>query len=172
MLGAAKTGSGKTLAFVLPLLERLFVERWTADDGLAAIIITPTRELAMQIFEVIRKIGRFHAFSAGLVTGGRKAFEEEQALIVHMNILVATPGRLLKHFESTPGFDVSNLLVLVLDEADRILDMGFKQQMDSILEYLPSRQTLLFSATQTKSVKVRDGSNNWISLIKLGSGKT
>lgn len=130
------------------------MERWTSEDGLAAIIITPTRELAMQIFEVVRKIGRFHSFSAGMVTGGRKAFEEEQTLIIQMNILVATPGRLLKHFESTHGFDVSNLLMLILDEADRILDMGFKQQMDSILEYLPSRQTLLFSATQTKSVKV------------------
>ena len=69
----------------------------------------------------------------------------------------------MKHFESTHGFDVSNLLMLILDEADRILDMGFKQQMDSILEYLPSRQTLLFSATQTKSVKVVKKFNKIIS---------
>jgi ATP-dependent RNA helicase DDX10/DBP4 len=72
-----------------------------------------------------------------------------------MNILVATPGRLLQHMEQTAGFDASQLLMLVLDEADRILDMGFKHQLDSVIEYLPAtRQTLLFSATQTKSVKV------------------
>ena len=153
ILGAAKTGSGKTLAFVIPILERLYVERWSAEDGLAALIITPTRELALQIFDVLRQVGKLHQFSAGLVTGGRKEFDGEQERIVNMNILVATPGRLLQHFEQTMGFDASQLMILVLDEADRILDMGFKMQLDSILQYLPSRQTMLFSATQTKSVK-------------------
>jgi len=154
VLGAAKTGSGKTLAFVLPVIERLYTERWGREDGLAALIISPTRELAMQIFEVIRVIGRKHDLSAGLVTGGKKEYEGEQERIVGMNILVATPGRLLQHFEQTAGFDASQLLVLVLDEADRILDMGFESQLDGIISYLPnSRQTLLFSATQTKSVK-------------------
>ena len=96
ILGAAKTGSGKTLAFVVPMLERLYVEGWDSGDGLAGIIITPTRELALQIFDVIRKVGRKHGFSAGLVTGGKKEFREEQARVVRMNILVATPGRLLQ----------------------------------------------------------------------------
>jgi ATP-dependent RNA helicase DDX10/DBP4 len=96
ILGAAKTGSGKTLAFVLPLLEKLFVERWDIDDGLAAVIITPTRELALQIFEVLRSTGKKHCFSAGLVTGGKKEFREEQLRVIRMNILVATPGRLLQ----------------------------------------------------------------------------
>lgn len=154
ILGAAKTGSGKTLSFVVPLLEKLYREHWTTDDGLAAIIITPTRELALQIFEVVRVVGKKHSLSAGLITGGKKEFEGEQERIVKMNILVATPGRLLQHFEQTQGFDASQLMVLVLDEADRILDMGFKQQLDGVLSYLPSyRQTMLFSATQTKSVK-------------------
>lgn len=154
ILGAAKTGSGKTLAFVVPMLEKLYRERWTTEDGLAAIIITPTRELALQIFEVLRTVGKKHSFSAGLVTGGKKEFEGEQERVVRMNILVATPGRLLQHFEQTSGFDASTLMVLILDEADRILDMGFKTQLDSILDYLPTyRQTMLFSATQTKSVK-------------------
>ncbi len=154
ILGAAKTGSGKTLSFVIPLIERLYVERWGSEDGLAAVIITPTRELALQIFEVVRIVGKAHQFSAGLVTGGKKEFEGEQERIINMNILVATPGRLLQHFEQTVGLDTSQLMVLVLDEADRILDMGFKQQLDSIVSYLPaSRQTMLFSATQTKSVK-------------------
>eukprot|EP01039_Chlorochromonas_danica_P003908 gene3908-4271_t len=154
VLGAAKTGSGKTLAFVIPLLEKLFIERWSPEDGLGGLVITPTRELALQIFEVLRTVGKKHQFSAGLVTGGKKEFAEEQERIVRMNILISTPGRLLQHLEQTVGFDASHLLVLVLDEADRILDMGFRQQLDSILNYLPShRQTMLFSATQTKSVK-------------------
>eukprot|EP00605_Chrysophyceae_sp_TOSAG23-4_P000715 GSChrysophyteH1.ASY1.ANO1.799.1 assembled CDS len=115
VLGAAKTGSGKTLSFIIPIFERLHTERWGREDGLAVIIISPTRD---------------------------------------MNILVATPGRLLQHFEQTAAFDASQLLMLVLDEADRILDMGFKEQLDGILNYLPpQRQTLLFSATQTKSVR-------------------
>ena len=121
ILGAAKTGSGKTLSFVIPILERLYREKWSQEDGLGALIITPTRELALQIFEVIRAIGQRHQFSAGLVTGGKKEFDEEQARIVDMNILVATPGRLLQHLEQTQGFDASRLMVLVLDEADRIL---------------------------------------------------
>ena len=154
ILGAAKTGSGKTLAFVIPIIERLYNERWGQEDGLGALVLSPTRELAMQIFEVVRVIGKKHDLSAGLVTGGKKEFEEEQARIPKMNILIATPGRLLQHFEQTPGFEASNLLILVLDEADRILDMGFQQQLDGILSYLPlGRQSLLFSATQTKSVK-------------------
>ena len=154
ILGAAKTGSGKTLAFILPVIERLYTERWARDDGLGALIISPTRELAMQIFDVLRVVGKKHDFSAGLVTGGKKEFEEEQARIISMNILVATPGRLLAHLEETAGFDSSTLQILVLDEADRILDMGFKEQLDGIVAYLPAaRQTMLFSATQTKSVK-------------------
>jgi ATP-dependent RNA helicase DDX10/DBP4 len=154
ILGAAKTGSGKTLAFVIPILEKLFRERWTSEDGLAAIIISPTRELAFQIFEVLRTVGKKHLFSAGLITGGKKEFFAEQERIVSMNILVASPGRLLQHFEQTTGFDASQLMILVLDEADRILDMGFKSQLDAIVNYIPKhRQTLLFSATQTKSVK-------------------
>ena len=154
ILAAAKTGSGKTLAFIIPVIERLYTARWSHDDGLGALIISPTRELAMQIFEVLRVAGKKHDFSAGMVTGGKKEYEEEQAMITAMNILVATPGRLLAHLEETAGFDGSALQLLVLDEADRILDMGFQAQLDGILSYLPTqRQTMLFSATQTKSVK-------------------
>lgn len=154
ILGAAKTGSGKTLAFVIPVLELLFRERWSREDGLAALIISPTRELAMQIFDVLRLVGKRHDFSAGLVTGGKKEYEDEQARIIGMNILVATPGRLLQHLEETPGFESGQLQILVLDEADRILDMGFQAQLDGVLQYLPdTRQTMLFSATQTKRVK-------------------
>ncbi|KAI3626786.1 DBP4 [Malassezia furfur] len=153
VLGAARTGSGKTLAFLIPVLEILYRRRWSNADGLGALIVSPTRELAMQIFEVLRQIGAMHTFSAGLVIGG-KDLKHEQDRLRRMNILVATPGRLLQHLDQTVGFDCSDLQVLVLDEADRILDMGFANTLNAILEHLPtSRQTLLFSATQTRRVK-------------------
>ncbi|KAK4034634.1 P-loop containing nucleoside triphosphate hydrolase protein [Parachaetomium inaequale] len=152
VLGAAKTGSGKTLAFLVPVLEKLYHAKWTEYDGLGALIISPTRELAVQIFEVLRKIGRNHYFSAGLVIGG-KSLKEEAERLGRMNILVCTPGRMLQHLDQTAGFDVNNLQILVLDEADRIMDMGFQSAVDALVEHLPrTRQTLLFSATQSKRV--------------------
>ncbi|ROT42176.1 P-loop containing nucleoside triphosphate hydrolase protein [Sodiomyces alkalinus F11] len=152
ILGAAKTGSGKTLAFIVPVLEKLYRVRWTEYDGLGALIISPTRELAVQIFEVLRKVGRQHAFSAGLVIGG-KSLKEEAERLTKMNILVCTPGRMLQHLDQTAGFDVDNLQILVLDEADRIMDMGFQTAVDALVDHLPvHRQTLLFSATQSKKV--------------------
>lgn len=152
ILGAARTGSGKTLAFLIPLLENLHRKKWGPYDGLGALVISPTRELAIQIFEVLRKIGRSHSFSAGLVIGGKDVKTEAERL-GKLNILIGTPGRLLQHMDQTSEFDLSNLQVLILDEADRILDMGFKKTIDAIVENLPSeRQTWLFSATQTKSV--------------------
>lgn len=163
ILAAAKTGSGKTLSFLVPVLERLFREGWSMHDGVGAIILSPTRELAGQIFAVLRKIGNYHKFSAGLVIGGRNKnrrveqnndFQLEQQSIASTNIIVCTPGRLLQHLEQTPYFNVDGLQMLVLDEADRILDLGFRDQLLKILDYLPAyRQTLLFSATQTKDVK-------------------
>ncbi|KAJ3896680.1 P-loop containing nucleoside triphosphate hydrolase protein [Lentinula edodes] len=153
VLGAARTGSGKTLAFLIPVLEILYRQRWGPTDGLGALIISPTRELAVQIFEVLRSIGGYHSFSAGLVIGG-KSLKDERERLSRMNILVATPGRLLQHMDQTVGFESDNLKLLVLDEADRILDMGFSRTVSALLSHLPkSRQTLLFSATQTRSVK-------------------
>ncbi|XP_012144472.2 putative ATP-dependent RNA helicase DDX10 [Megachile rotundata] len=153
ILGAAKTGSGKTLAFLIPVLEILYCKQWTRLDGLGALIITPTRELAYQIYETLRKIGQFHDFSAGLIIGG-KDLKFEKKRVDQCNIIICTPGRLLQHMDENPLFDCVNMQVLVLDEADRCLDMGFQQTMNSIIENLPSkRQTLLFSATQTRSVK-------------------
>ncbi|KAL2827556.1 P-loop containing nucleoside triphosphate hydrolase protein [Aspergillus cavernicola] len=152
VLGAAKTGSGKTLAFLVPILESLYRKQWSEHDGLGALIISPTRELAIQIFEVLRKIGRYHTFSAGLVIGG-KSLREEQERLGRMNILVCTPGRMLQHLDQTAFFETHNLHMLVLDEADRIMDMGFQKTVDAIVGHLPpQRQTLLFSATQTKKV--------------------
>lgn len=152
VMGTAKTGSGKTLAFLVPVIEALIRAQITEFDGLAALVISPTRELAVQIFEVLLKIGKYNSFSAGLVTGGKEVqFEKDR--IARMNILVGTPGRISQHLNETVGMDTSNLQVLVLDEADRCLDMGFKKQIDSIVGHLPpTRQTLLFSATQSDNI--------------------
>lgn len=152
VLGAAKTGSGKTLAFLIPVLEKLYRERWTEFDGLGALIISPTRELAMQIYEVLTKIGTHTTFSAGLVIGGKDVkFELER--ISRINILIGTPGRILQHMDQAVGLNTNNLQMLVLDEADRCLDMGFQKTLDAIVGNLPpSRQTLLFSATQSQSL--------------------
>ncbi|KAF5727963.1 DEAD-box ATP-dependent RNA helicase 32 [Tripterygium wilfordii] len=156
ILGAAQTGSGKTLAFIIPVLEKLYRERWGPEDGVGCIILSPLRELAAQLFDVLKAVGRFHNFSAGLLIGGRgeKFIDAEKEHVNELNILVCTPGRLLQHMDETENFDCSNLQVLVLDEADRILDKGFEKTVNAIISQLPKkRQTLLFSATQTKSVK-------------------
>lgn len=152
-LGSAKTGSGKTLAFIIPLLECLHKEKWSKEDGLGALIITPTRELAYQIFEVLRVVGQRHQFSAALIIGG-KDLALERKRIDQMNIIVCTPGRMQQHMEENALFHADSLKMLIIDEADRILDLGFQDSINSIIDFLPKdRQCLLFSATQTKSVK-------------------
>ncbi|KAL6840620.1 hypothetical protein ACP4OV_029484 [Aristida adscensionis] len=154
VLGAAKTGSGKTLAFVIPVIEKLYRERWGPEDGVGCIILSPTNDLAGQIFEVVRQVGKFHNLSGGVIVGKRKGIEEEKARVNSLNIIVCTPGRLVQHLNETANFDCSQLQTLVLDEADEILHHGFRSQVDAIISQIPKvRQTLLFSATQTKSVK-------------------
>lgn len=115
VLGAARTGSGKTLAFLVPMLELLLRQKWGPADGLGALIISPTRELAVQIFDVLKKIGGGHTFSAGLVIGG-KSLADERERLSRMNILVATPGRLQQHMEQTTGFGSDNLQLLGTSE--------------------------------------------------------
>lgn len=144
---------GKTLAFLIPVMENLFLKKWSRTDGVGAIIISPTRELAYQIFETLKKVGEQHDFSAGLIIGG-KNLKFERTRMDQCNIIICTPGRLLQHMDENPLFNCSSMQVLVLDEADRCLDMGFEETMNGIIDNLPpERQTLLFSATQTKSVK-------------------
>ena len=153
ILGAAKTGSGKTLAFVVPLIERLYREEWNEESGVGALVLSPTRELAMQIFKVLQAVGFKHTFSAALLTGGRNAAEERKRLHV-INIVIGTPGRVLAHLSEDSGLNLDNLMMFAMDEADRLLDMGFREQLTSIVSYLPPvRQTVLFSATQTTDVK-------------------
>lgn len=110
LMACAQTGSGKTLAFLIPTLEVLLAENWNAFDGLGALVISPTRELAIQIFQELRKVGQFHDFSAGLLIGG-KNLAMEQERVGKMNILICTPGRLLQHLDTSPEFNVGNLKV-------------------------------------------------------------
>ncbi|KAF9589236.1 hypothetical protein IFM89_020674 [Coptis chinensis] len=137
ILGAAKTGSGKTLAFIVPILEKLYREGWEPNFGVGCIIISPTRELAGQIFEVLNLVGKHHGFSAGFLIGGGEDVKYEKAHVNNLNILVCTPGRLVEHMNETPDFDCSGLQVLVLDEADRLLDKGFKEEVNAIISQLP-----------------------------------
>ncbi len=153
VLGAAKTGSGKTLAFLLPVVELLVRVKWKSRNGTAAVIISPTRELAMQIHGVVHEICKYHSQTHGLVIGGANRKPEAEKLEKGMAIVVATPGRLLDHLHNTEGFLVKNCQVLVIDEADRCLEVGFEEEMHQIVNLLPKkRQTLLFSATQTTKV--------------------
>ncbi|XP_037943380.1 probable ATP-dependent RNA helicase DDX10 [Teleopsis dalmanni] len=152
VLVSAITGSGKTLAFLIPILEHLYVNKWCRTDGIAAVIISPTRELAYQTFETLKKVGAYHDFSAGLIIGG-KNLKFERCRMDQCNILICTPGRLLQHMDENPLFNASTMEMLVFDEADRCLDMGFEQTINAIITNFPtSRQTILFSATQTNSV--------------------
>lgn len=99
---------------VIQVLEKLYRERWGPEDGVGSIIISPTRELAHQLFEVLQRVGKHHGFSAGLLIGGRKDIETEKERVNYLNILVCTPGRLLDHMSTTPNFDCSELKVKII----------------------------------------------------------
>ena len=154
LVGAAKTGSGKTLAFLLPCVELIYKLKFMPRNGTGVIIISPTRELSMQTFGVLRELLKHHYHTYGLVMGGANRSAEAQKLAKGINILVATPGRLLDHLQNTKDFLYKNLQCLIIDEADRILDVGFEEEMKRIIKLLPKkRQTMLFSATTTKKTE-------------------
>ena len=155
VLGAAKTGSGKTLAFLIPAVEMLHALRFKPRNGTGVIVVSPTRELALQIFGVARELMQFHSQTFGIVIGGANRSAEVEKLVKGVNLLIATPGRLLDHLANTPGFVYKNVKALVIDEADRILEVGFEDEMRQIVKILPkeNRQTMLFSATQTTKVE-------------------
>lgn len=149
LIGCAQTGTGKTLAFALPMLTRLL-----ENEGDTALVLAPTRELAMQIQDTIRKLTMFtHDIRGALLLGGSSYYEQEKALSRKPNIIVATPGRLVDHLQRRT-VNLSKAKFLVLDEADRMLDMGFAPQLDRIMQFVPKdRQTLLFSATFAPEIK-------------------
>jgi ATP-dependent RNA helicase DDX18/HAS1 len=155
VLGAAKTGSGKTLAFLIPAVEMLSALRFKPRNGTGVIVVSPTRELALQIFGVARELMAQHSQTYGIVIGGANRRAEAEKLTKGVNLLIATPGRLLDHLQNTQGFVFKNVKALVIDEADRILEVGFEDEMRQIIKILPKdeRQTMLFSATQTTKVE-------------------
>nr|CCA26039.1 DEAD box helicase putative [Albugo laibachii Nc14] len=154
LIAAAKTGSGKTLSFLIPTIELLHKVNFNPRRGAGCIIISPTRELALQIYGVVRDLCRYHSQTHGIIMGGANRGAEAERLSKGVNILVSTPGRLLDHLQNTKGFLVHNLQILVIDEADRILSIGFEEEMRQIIKCIPKeRQTMLFSATQTKKVQ-------------------
>ncbi|KAK7819785.1 hypothetical protein U0070_012391 [Myodes glareolus] len=154
LLAAAKTGSGKTLAFLIPVIELIVKLKFMPRNGMGVLILSPTRELAMQTFGVLKELMTHHVHTYGLIMGGSNRSAEAQKLTNGINIVVATPGRLLDHMQNTPGFMYKNLQCLVIDEADRILDVGFEEELKQIIKLLPvRRQTMLFSATQTRKVE-------------------
>ncbi|WP_264996959.1 DEAD/DEAH box helicase, partial [Komagataeibacter rhaeticus] len=153
LLGLAQTGTGKTAAFALPILDRLFREKGRAHPkGARALVLAPTRELASQIGESFASYARHMRFSHAVVFGGVGQGRQIEALRRGVDVLVAAPGRLLD-LMGQGHVDLSGLEVLVLDEADRMLDMGFVRDIRKIVAALPTdRQTLLFSATMPKSI--------------------
>jgi ATP-dependent RNA helicase DDX18/HAS1 len=154
VLGAAKTGSGKTLAYMIPAVELLYKAGFNIKNGTGVLVIAPTRELALQNYNVAKDLLACHSKTHGVVMGGAKKSTEANMLKKGINLLVATPGRLLDHLENTDGFVFHNLKMLIIDEADAILKIGFEEEMNKILKLLPNdRQTVLFSATQTKKVE-------------------
>jgi ATP-dependent RNA helicase RhlE len=154
VIGCARTGTGKTAAFVLPLLHHL-----TKDAGhgptrhIRALVLTPTRELAQQAEDFITSYGRFTSLQSLAVFGGVNMENQVKRLRRGVDIVTATPGRLIDHLQRRTA-DLSRVEVLVLDEADRMFDMGFINDVRTIISHLPvKRQTLLFSATMSKEVR-------------------
>ncbi|MGH8500179.1 MAG: DEAD/DEAH box helicase, partial [Methylococcales bacterium] len=154
LLGGAQTGTGKTAAFALPMLQR--ISELTAPRQSRrprALILTPTRELAVQVHDSIRKYGKYLRMPSTVVYGGAGMSPQIDALRRGVDILVATPGRLIDHIEQGT-LQLGDVQMLVLDEADRMLDMGFLPAIRRVLTYLPKvRQTLLFSATFEEQIK-------------------
>jgi len=151
VFACAMTGSGKTAAFMLPILQRLLT-RPAVNNGTRVLVLAPTRELAAQIDEQRRALGRFTRIGGAVVVGGMSMGPQETALRRGTEVLVATPGRLLDHLQRGTA-RLGLIETLVLDEADRMLDMGFLPDIRRILKYVPvARQTLLFSATMPPAI--------------------
>ena len=151
LMAAAQTGTGKTAGFVLPMLERLFPNGERSNPGRSrrprALVLTPTRELAMQVHDSLRDYGKFLRLHSTTIFGGVGMGPQIQNLRRGVDVLIATPGRLIDHMQQG-NVDLAGIEILVLDEADRMLDMGFLPALKRLLSAMPKkRQTLLFSAT-------------------------
>ncbi|XP_034828828.1 probable ATP-dependent RNA helicase pitchoune [Maniola hyperantus] len=154
VVATAKTGSGKTLAFLIPAVESVAKTLDESKQGTFCIIISPTRELATQTYTVLQEIISYcESITSSLVIGGESRKAQSAELAKGVNIVVATPGRLFDHMR-TKEFDYRNVTCLVLDEADKIFQYGFEEDLKQIISRLPkSRQTMLFSATQSETTE-------------------
>ena len=154
LLAGAQTGTGKTAGFTLPVLQQL--QNRHTEGGKRhprVLVLTPTRELAAQVHESVRDYGQYLPFRSAVIFGGVSINPQKQKLIKGVDIVVATPGRLLDHVQQR-SIDLSKVEILILDEADRMLDMGFIRDIRKILNVIPKqRQTLLFSATFSREIK-------------------
>lgn len=152
VIGEAPTGSGKTLAYVIPILEKLWHEGIEAEMGLYVLVLTPTRELTQQVFDVMSKF-KGHQASAMACYGG-KFISKESPILGKANICIGTPGRIKQHMECTYSFRLDNVSLVVLDEVDKLIEFGFLEDVTQILSSLPDdRQTLMFSATMPNAVR-------------------
>src|SRR5258706_2430374 len=152
VLGCAKTGTGKTASFTLPMIDILASGRSRARMP-RSLILEPTRELATQVSENFEKYGKYHKLSMALLIGGVSYVDQEKLLDRGVDVLIATPGRLLDHFERGRIL-LNDVKILVIDEADRMLDMGFIPDVERIVVLLPARrQTLFFSATMPPEIR-------------------
>ncbi|KAK9459115.1 uncharacterized protein V1516DRAFT_681000 [Lipomyces oligophaga] len=154
VVAGAVTGSGKTAAYMIPVLERLLF-RPKKVASTRVVVLTPTRELAIQVSDVGRKLSQFvPGLRFGLAVGGLNLRAQEQELKARPDIVVATPGRFIDHVRNSPSFQVDDVEILVIDEADRMLEEGFQKELTELLTLMPTRrQTLLFSATMNSSIK-------------------
>jgi len=154
LIATAQTGTGKTAAFVLPALQLLSTPSKSSgkSKGPRVLVLTPTRELANQITDAVKTYGKFMRIRSGSILGGMPYFEQQRLLSQPVDLIVATPGRLMDHMERG-RIDFSRLEILILDEADRMLDMGFSEAVDTIAAATPAaRQTMMFTATMDNTM--------------------
>lgn len=150
---SAMTGSGKTAAFLLPVLQRLLY-RPRDHPAIRVLIVTPTRELATQIHEVFLKLASYTDISCALILGGSRDVRAQEVILRQRpDLIVCTPGRMIDHLRNSPSITIDELDVLILDEVDRLLELGFQEEVEQLVKFCPEkRQTLLFSATMTARV--------------------